>query len=179
MNNSDRHLRDACEDHPDKNGDDHEEKSNVIEIDQRRRAIRNLAANLVETDAKEVILKWKELSPHIKRVLDTYEELGIDTVALGYRILNQTNDNIEEIIIHLREFTALILRALELSGADDVHIIRIHPDKRMGRVALDFAEKNANNSDDSPRQKLMRMYQWLAREEANAKIVKIFNRRLK
>ncbi len=170
MNNSDRPGRDDCAESTEKWSDD-TERSNVVAIGSLREETGRKPANLREIGATHVISIWKAVSPGIVHVFDTFDELGIDTEPLGRRMLEEDDPDVLQIIIHMREFTATILRAVELRVDNGVQAIHVHPQQSMSRTALDFAERLAKGDDDSLRRKLIKLYEWLGNEEANAKVL--------
>ena len=129
-----------------------------------------------ELGAREVIEIWKKVHPGIHNVFATFDELEIDTEALGRRILVEKDPDILQIIIHMREFTATVLQAMELTGIDEgVGKTLIHPQKSMAQAAIEFAERMNDRNNLPLKNKLIQIHNWLKSEENNAALLLDYN----
>lgn len=114
---------------------------------------------------------WQTVHPGVKKVFDTFDELGISTEPLVNRILDKDNPDIYQILSHMRECLAAILRTVDLIVEKQVHPIHVHAQESLNRAAIAFAKKVKKEDGDDSRTKLEQLMTWLEDDEEVARAI--------
>lgn len=146
------------------------ESSNVVYLSNK---IKNKYKN---NKNSSVLSECKNLSPHIQKMFNILENAGIDIEPLNKRFLNDEKLDILRVIIHFREYTALILRAIYLKNEHKVSILKIHPDEVIGKYAQNFVDNLPTEKSDQVRFELKKLLTWLENDEEVVDIINSFNK---